>query len=283
MNPRVLFASIALVVAAPVRAEAEPPAPRPPAPEDVVTVNDGSVWRGHITEMIAGDHVTIQMASGQQARIRWDAIARVDRAGSAPAAAAAGAPPSSATEPAPAGPNVRLHIDAEVGVRLERVLPRGTRGGRYKTVCYSPCDQEVPAGDTYRISGSGVRGSSPFKIQATQPDELVVLSVDDASTSGFVGGIVLTSLGGIAMLVGGTLLLVGTTGGDVLSSAERRGFTTAGAVTGIGGLAMFLPGVALLSSSSTRVQRAPPPPGQPTFWRPLAPAAFALPIVSGTF
>jgi len=48
---------------------------------DVVTLKHGGQIRGKLTEMLAGDHATIAMSSGQNAIIRWDEIGSISRGG----------------------------------------------------------------------------------------------------------------------------------------------------------------------------------------------------------
>lgn len=49
----------------------------------------------------------------------------------------------------------------------------------WRTVCRAPCDRQLPAEETYRIDGPGVRMSSAFRLDEV-PGERVVLQVDTA-------------------------------------------------------------------------------------------------------
>jgi hypothetical protein len=252
------------------------------ADQDVVTVTDGAVFRGRITELAGGDHVTVQLPDGQLVRIRWDAVAKLERA-SAPAVSP---PPAAAQVPV-----VRVRIDSERPVFLQRVLPKGTPGGRYTPVCASPCDRDLPANDTYRIGGDGIRSSAAFTLRDTRGAP-VELAVDEGSTGGFVGGIILTSLGGMSALVGSVLYLVGAGAHDLgHATTETRGLETGGAITAIAGLAMLVPGIILLANSSTTVKQharsqhaaSSKAPAWTKPAPPDAPAAIALPVVGGAF
>ncbi|MEO7109298.1 MAG: hypothetical protein ABI183_02575 [Polyangiaceae bacterium] len=86
---------------------------------DVVMLKHGGQIRGHLVEMLAGDHATISMTGGQNAIIRWDEIGSISRGGVAvklPDAPPPVAPAPMVAQPQPAqrviGPE-RVDYDAD--------------------------------------------------------------------------------------------------------------------------------------------------------------------------
>src|SRR5207249_5202899 len=92
-------------------------------------------------------------------------------------------------------------------------LERHVSGKVWTFACGAPCDADLPLSAEYRIGGSGIRSSRAFSL-AARPGEHVTLDVTTSSTGGFAGGIVLTSLGGLTMIVGLALILVGSAQAD---------------------------------------------------------------------
>src|SRR5688572_19728102 len=65
-----------------------PPLPPPAAPAaqvventritiDTVHLRDGGLYRGRVTEVVPGDHVTVILANGETKRIAWPNVDRV--------------------------------------------------------------------------------------------------------------------------------------------------------------------------------------------------------------
>ena len=223
---------------------------------DSVSLKDGSLLRGTITEIKEGSHVLLKLDGGQIARIRWDVVARVERAG---ALVPPGAPPPPPPSPALPGPAIAaqdmvlVHIDSPDPVRLESVLGKNNR-----FVCDSPCDVAVPLQGTYRISG-GVRPSRQFNFNA-RPGDRVVLSVDPASKGGFAGGIVMVSLGSVSLLVGSLVYLVAAVVSDVSHGRDGSGGKTVGLVmlgVGVAGLAGGITLMVVNKSSDVDQSSAP--------------------------
>jgi hypothetical protein len=120
----------------------------------------------------------------------------------------AAAQPSDATSaPAPAGAQTQavvVHIEAPQPVTLE-VLDRDDD---WQPVCTSPCDKPLPSTETYRITGSGIRDSKKFGLDAGAPQ---TLKVDPSSSGGHAMAIVVTVLGSAGLVPGAgvTALIVG--------------------------------------------------------------------------
>jgi len=220
---------------------------------DAVYLKDNNVIRGTLSEIVVGDHVTVQLTTGQTARILWSFVARVDHNGQPVDLSRIPQMPAATTPPPPsleAQGNVTVHIEGG-DVTLEQV------GGPWAAVCSTPCDRPLPLGASYRIAGDGVRASRSFMLGGQNGDR-VVLDVDTASKGGRTGGIVLVSLGGLSFLIGGlTLLVVAAANATSTStgSAEVIGWTMFG-----GGAAGVLAGILLITgNSSTKVTQSMEP------------------------
>jgi hypothetical protein len=239
------FAAVHLVASAsPAFAQsATPPASAPPAAPggDVIHLKNGGQIRGTIVDVIPGSHARIQLATGEITTVRWEDVARVESARTPMTP-----PPTTPTSTPRAGETSAhklVHIDSPRPVSLQRRSPDGRI---FVEVCSSPCDRDVVASGTFRVVGSGVRGSKPFELEA-MTEERVFITVDPASTGWFVGGIILTSLGGVALIVG----LVVAAIGSATSSSEGGGDSTTSAglgITGVGILATVSGLVALVSN-----------------------------------
>ena len=230
------------------------PAKAARAGEDTITLKDGSVLRGTLTEIAKGDHVSLLLSTAQTARVRWDAIVKVERAGVAidlvnvqptvppqPAAVSATpAPPAEKNEG-----SVRVHIDATRDVELE-VDAGGTLN--WEVVCTSPCDRELPLGRVYRLNGSGMRKTTAFMLQG-KPGSSVSLEVDHGTTAGYVGGIVMTSIGSPVVFVGLMITLVGAAAGSN-SLIDGGAILKAGLITTGVGAGLMIPGIVLIANNS---------------------------------
>ncbi len=214
--------------------------------DDVVVLKDGGMIRGTLLEVIPNDHATVQLATGQSARVQWDHIERIERG-------AAAAPRVAAPEGAPvarrAAPSARVHIESDRPATLER--HEGAKA--WVAACSAPCDADLPLDAEYRIVGDGIRKSSPFRLAANDGGR-VTLDVNAATKGGFAGGIVLTSLGPIVMLVGAVVVAIGEAdkslqtdfnGSGSTSSSGSSTITTGwvtvavGAVATVGGILMI--------------------------------------------
>ncbi len=186
------------------------PVPAPSAPAtattialpgiDMVTLRAGGMYRGRVKEIVPGDHVTI-IPEGQVAeqKIAWRDIEKVVVA-SAPQQAT----PVVAQPPA-TGPKARVHITSPRNVKLYR-KPAGTDS--WFEACSSPCDQELPTGDTYKILGNEVPSSKEFHLDVG-PSGFVDLVVDPPNHGGMILGGVVGGAGGLAFMVGSLMALVG--------------------------------------------------------------------------
>jgi hypothetical protein len=170
------------------------------APLDVVLLNDGSMFRGTISELVANDHVVIVLASGDSRRFAFSAVRYAGPASGAPETAPSGAHPSAESTPVPSSTDIPV---VEVGpfpvqflatrpditvYRLRRSVGTFTFGqagfGNSGTllqdwvteICRAPCVTALDRGTYYFSLGlpgeypvaasTGVRVFSPVTIRA---------------------------------------------------------------------------------------------------------------------
>jgi hypothetical protein len=112
---------------------------------------------------------------------------------------------------------VFVHVDSPEAVDLQR---RGDSHEQFETICTSPCDTPIPADGTYRISGDAVRSSRHFVFG----DDLRprTIHVQPSSSTAFVGGILLSSAGLVALNVA-ALWVIATAFGDGPGPADNGG------------------------------------------------------------
>ena len=239
----------------PLQALPPPPAASPTTTSsggtiDAVHLRNGGLYRGRVTEIVPGDHVTILVEKGEPKRVAWGDIDKVIVASPPPPAAAPtgdwtspGArviPPATPPTPAPmVGPKVRVHINSPSRVILYR-RPAGTNS--WVQACASPCDEELPLGDQYRVAGNGVAQSKEVSLGGN-PGGAVTLTVDPPSIGGMIMGGLIAGAGVTAGYIGMVFVLVSL---DHNSSRYEKMRTTGlvamglGTVATVGGLVMFL-------------------------------------------
>lgn len=266
----VLTLTAVMSSAAPASAQ-EAPAPLPPpassggattspsatATVDTVHLRNGGLYRGRVTEIVPGDHLTIVVVEGETKRVPWAEVDRVIVASTAlPAPPSPGAPAPVA--PTTAGPRARVHITSPRTVILYR-RPAGSTS--WVQACTSPCDQELPIGDTYRVTGNGVSASKELRLDAN-PGDTVDLSVDPQSTGGMVLGGILAGGGATAAYVGALVALVGAAdasscrAGMYRSCSDGEDTQSAGLITLAVGAAATVGGILIfLSSAKTDISQ----------------------------
>ena len=109
---------------------------------------------------------------------------------------------SSAAARADADDDVKVKIEGPPDTVLERVI-EGT--DLWESLCVGSCATPVPRDGLYRIAGPGTRPSLPLSL-APSPDGLVHIKPTFAYTSGFVGGIIMSIVGPLAVLGGSVAL-----------------------------------------------------------------------------
>jgi hypothetical protein len=198
-----------------------PPSQPPPAGSvtesttatvDTVHLRSGGMFRGRVTEIVPGDHVTVLLTTGESRRVVWRDVDRVIVASTAVPPVPGVAAPATA---AMSGPRARVHIKAPSPSYLYR---RAAGTTDFVTACQTPCDAEMPIGDTYKIGGSGFSTTSEFKLDAP-PGGSVELTVDGPNWVGIVGGGAIT-IGGAATAYVGVIFALA--GGSCSSSSSSR-------------------------------------------------------------
>jgi hypothetical protein len=187
--------------------------------EDAVHLRSGGLFRGRVTEIIPGDHVTILVpGSAAPHRVPWADVDRVIVASTAIPATPSVGPPA---PPAPAvGPTAFVRLHSSGGNATLYRKPAGAAD--FVTACEAPCGDALPVGDMYKIGGHGITTTKEFRLQAA-PGETVDLNVDGPSWVGIIGGGLLTIGGGVTMYVGVLLGLAG--GGCSAGNSYNNGCT----------------------------------------------------------
>ncbi len=217
----VLALTAGLFVSGSAFAQEEPPPLPPPASSggttatpsasatvDSVHLRNGGLYRGRVTEIVPGDHVTVVIEQGDTKRVPWAEVDRVIVASTAVPAPPAPGRVAPATPPVAApmvGPRARVHITSSRNVILYR-RPAGSTS--WVQACTSPCNEELPIGDAYRVTGNGISASKEFRLDAN-PGGTVDVAIDPPSTGGMVLGGFLAGGGATVAYVGMLLALVG--------------------------------------------------------------------------
>jgi hypothetical protein len=235
---------------------------------DAVHLQNGDLYRGRVTENVPGDHVSITIASsGESKRIPWAEVDRVIIAEtSVPGAPTAGGgasttpstAPTPATPPPMVGPRVRVHIGSSNEVFLYR---RATGTSGFMRACTSPCDQELPINDTYRLAGNRLPEAwrnKEFHLHGENGGTMEIV-VGPPSVGGMIVGGIILGGGATAVVVGLLLGIAGQKracaqycGGS--GGSEDETMSTAGLVTALVGAAIATAGIVVfIKSRSTDV------------------------------
>ena len=175
----------------------------PTATVDTIHLRSGGLFRGRVTEILPGDHVTVVLPTGETKRFPWVDVDRVIVASTT----VPPPPPSSTVPAAMVGPRARVHIKSS-GHRVT-LFRRPAGSTELVAACDSPCDIELPIGDTYRVGGSGLSTTPEFML-AAKAGGSVDITVDGPNWFGIVSGGVLTLGGGITAYVGVIFALAGS-------------------------------------------------------------------------
>jgi hypothetical protein len=211
------------------------------AASDAVHLRSGGLYRGRVTEIVPGDHVTVIVPpNGEVKRIAWPEVDRVIVASTPippPPTSAAPAPSAQAATEAPmVGPRARVHITSSKPVILYR---RAAGSSAFIEACTSPCDRELPIGDTYRLAGSGLSQNKELRLSAG-PGGFVDIEVDPPSVPGMLLGGALAALGWTVGYVGLLVALSGAAGNDDGARDGGLGALAIGGAASVGGVLIFL-------------------------------------------
>jgi hypothetical protein len=252
--------------AAPAAPPAPPAAASSAAPAssttiDTVQMRNGTVYRGKVLEILPNSHVSISVPGEPTKKVPWADVEKVIVAsytGPLPPSASSGSPvpyvaPSTPAIEAPmVGPKARVHISGGKRVILYR-KPAGTNA--WSQACSTPCDTELPIGDSYRLTGNGVPQTKEFRLQAS-PGGAVDLHIDPPSTPGILLGGTMAYGGAGTAYVGLIMTLLGLDNGGSSYRGSDSDLRDAGLVTmavgaGIGALGL----VVFLNSSTTDIEQ----------------------------
>jgi hypothetical protein len=286
---RMLVAIAALSSISPRASAQEAPQRAQEAVQTTVSVvlKDGRSIRGEIAEMLAGTHVILRFPGGATVLIPWASIDRVEQ-GDAPSRG----PRREATRPEPevrAG-SVHVHLETTSELFLER-----QRGSEWVIVCKAPCDEMLPLEGYYRIAGSALRDSKPFRLDGAPGDHLVI-STETGSATAYDAGVFMAVTGGLGLAAAGWILYyelinsIDYRAGDGAEKGVTFGLelgATAAVVTTVGiVLIASNPPSVVTQNSSASVAHAqvtgPAPSWRAPEFRGL-PIASSVPIFSGTF
>ncbi|MDB4998785.1 MAG: hypothetical protein JWM74_6217, partial [Myxococcaceae bacterium] len=253
--------------------------------------------------MLPKDHVSVRLSDGRTMIIPWDRVHHVEQG--APLAQPAAAPAPIARVAAPdASPTVTgsafVHLEG-AGARLER-----ERAGQWVGVCNVPCDRSLELDAFYRIGGSGVRNSKPFRLLAKDGDRLN-LTADVSTTTAFGIGITLATVSAIVGTISYYGLVIASSSGSSYSGHRNDGAVGLFALTMLGsagvgtaGLVMTVvnekSGVKQSVGTSSGVASSTKPrasePDRIPAWTSMgsaapaqrgAPIAMSVPLLGGTF
>lgn len=195
------------------------------APPDVVELRNGGMVRGTLVENIPGDHVTIQIATGELRTFPSSDVLRVGPAPAAPVITPVIVEPgypSGMAVPQPPLPMVNLRIvgtDEELSLhRLTGTASVSVWTGRgvgtaaidqFAIVCGAPCEQQLPAG-TYTLGvsqGNGMARRADHSIFHLDHD--ATLELEYESREGVrIGGWVIFGVATLGYALGATLPLL---------------------------------------------------------------------------
>jgi hypothetical protein len=281
---------------------------------DEVTLKNGGLVRGTVVSVEPGTKVVILELGAKEPRtIPWAEVADVERNkhGSRPSTSPGSAGPGyeddtggdgdgddEDAEERPAKTKqrrrelgdpgvVRLHVESPQPVKVfqNRIIGSGYVGGyRFIAgttdfVCDSPCGEVVDAryGDRFRLEGD--MPATQFDLEGLSGD--VTVNVKPGSRGLKIGGIVMTAVGGAAILAGASVLVYGATldaanidfDGTVDTDDDGSDYMIPGGVTMGVGAAVLIGGIVsiVVARTSTDVQpggpdRAARAPRAPRYW-----------------
>ena len=226
---------------------AAPVAPADPAAVDVVTLRDGSVIRGTISEVFPERQVTIISAAGDRHTFAWAEVADLRYAG-----------PAAAPVIGPGRPQLHIESSKPRQVRLYEVqgtalVTPGMSWGHHaqaqqvRPVCTAPCDRVIDGtyGQSFFFGGEGVTPSRRFTLD--EHDGPMTARVRPGRPGVLVGGILLTSMS-IAPLISGSIF-VSLSEGPTTIRTRNTGITLSAV-----GASMLISGIIMVALGRTRVE-----------------------------
>ena len=240
---------------------------------DTLTLQDGTVLTGTFTEFVPNNRVTV-LVNGESKTYQWNLVRKAAHDGKVvaenqpaplppPVVVVQPAPQQQVVvvqgqaqpQPAPQGgleETVLVHIEGDE----EAVLEMQDRGDKatFSQVCRAPCNKALPLDRMYRISGEGMRNSKTFKLAGTA-GTAVTVDVNPGRSGAFVGGIVMTAVGPVALITGAFVYLAGSINynfdfGTSSTRSDNSGLQVTGGVLMLAGAALTAVGIPLLVSNA---------------------------------
>lgn len=235
---------------------------------DTIHLRNGGLYRGHVTEIVPGDHVTILVEAQTEPKvIPWGEVDRVIVATTPVPPSASGATPTHPIPPATpdqkipfSGPTARVHVTSPSTVILYR-HPAGTTS--WVKACTSPCDIELPLNDMYRVTGNNVSQSADFALHGS-PGGTANVDVSPQSTAGIVFGGLIGGAGLLTGYIGLLVTLVGLGGGaddDCCTSDSDKKSMVRGGLIAMGVGALLTVGGTLMFVASAKTDATAGPAG----------------------
>jgi len=242
----------------------------PKAGPDQLTLQDGTVVTGTFTEFVPQNRVTV-LVNGESKTYQWNLLRKATHDGkivaeNAPAALPApvvvvqpqpqqqvvivqGQAPAHAAPQGALSESVLVHLEGDEDAILE-IQDRNDKG-TFSPVCHAPCDKMVPLDAMYRVTGDSMKDSRAFKL-AGSAGQAVSVNVNPGRRGAFVGGIVMTVIGPIALLTGAVVYLAGSSSiySAGFSVGSNDGLQVTGGVLMLGGAALTAVGIPLLVSNA---------------------------------
>ncbi len=248
-----------------------------------IQLKNGGVIRGSLVSVEPGKRVIVIVA-GDQSVIPWNDVAKIEAGTKEPMPSGPSttpAPTATATSPAP-GPSKGmpfLHVESDwPEVELQRVDGEIGAGGftnknqlgpqiLSKYICETPCDKLVDGREGHRFffSGPGMYPSKPFRLE--QRDGYITARVHGVGIGRMIGGLLLTTTGGIfalsgTMLFGFSFLKSTPTPNNPNPNETATETRAAGLVVGGVGAGMLIGGIFMLAAGQTRVDLIKTPRGE---------------------
>jgi hypothetical protein len=140
-------------------------------------------------------------------------------------------------------------------------LQRLAANGDWTNVCLTPCQGTVPARGLYRVGGSGIRSSEPFRLPKGQH---VHIRADTATRGSAVLGGIMAVGGSTIAFIGLNVLIIGLAAdstyendGTPFTDSERSSLSTVGGVMlGVGAVAGIV-GLVMIVNNRTEVRVEP--------------------------
>jgi hypothetical protein len=226
--------------------------------EDVIVTTDGSILRGHVSELRPGKSATIVLLDGRTRTLAWNEIARSD----GPSFPSAAPPPADDLDPLRPGPGrVPLVVESagkaqDLSLVADGIKVNGFGLSLSARVCRTPCTLYLQPGLYTLLSEGGGLVSARTEVNVGARGGRLRLKA--VSSSGRVAGIVLTSLGAAAILAGASTMLVVPFDEDIvttdISIGEQASFDPRPLYIG-GGIAMGV-GAAMIVTGAVLIAKA---------------------------